>query len=497
MRYIALLAATVALTLAAAGNASAKSHHVLLVGSYHGKPGQFETIQSAVDAAQPGDWVLVGPGDYKATVRIKTPDIHLRGMNRNSVVVDGTKSGPACSSKASDQNFKRGDEGNGIVAFKADSVWIQNLTACNFLGQGNQIWWNGGDGSGKVGMGAWYGSYLSTTTSYYSRTKPEATYGLFVSNASGPGLLSDTYGSNMNDASYYIGACQKCNAKMIRAHGEHSALGYSGTNSGGVLIEDSEFNDNTSGIVTNSQNNDDAPSPQQNSSFRRNYVHDNNNPNVPQKGTAESLSVVGAGIIVSGGRSNTVSLNRVENNGSWGILNVPFLDIGKPPPIAHCQGGSATKNADGTTTCLYDDWGNAVLGNKLSGNGFFGNPTNGDLGDVSGLHTPGNCYKGNTTTDGKPLTSTPADLQTTHADCKAANQGDSITSELASQLICAGLILGPCANDATHNYPRATNITVKALPKEKTMPNPCRGVPANAWCAKRSAAQTPLPVFTG
>src|SRR6266446_902455 len=37
---------------------------VLRVGSFHGMAGQFQTIQAAVNAAQPGDWILIGPGDY-------------------------------------------------------------------------------------------------------------------------------------------------------------------------------------------------------------------------------------------------------------------------------------------------------------------------------------------------------------------------------------------------------------------------------------------------
>src|SRR3954452_3512588 len=184
MRYaIALLAATICLTLVVAG-APAKGPHVLLVG----KKGTYKTIQSAVNAAHPGDWVLIAPGDYKGTVVVKTNGVHLRGMSRSGVIVDGTKSGPACSSKAKDQSFKRGDKGNGIVIDKANAVTIDNLTACNFLGEGNQIWWNGGDGSGKIGMGSWYGKYLSATTTYYDpQREHQASYGEFVSNARGPG----------------------------------------------------------------------------------------------------------------------------------------------------------------------------------------------------------------------------------------------------------------------------------------------------------------------
>jgi hypothetical protein len=77
------------------------------------------------------------------------------------VIIDGTKSGsPACSARKAAQNFGpssgKGPLGlNGIMIWKADDVWVQNVTVCNFLagaggdgGTGNEIWWNGGDGSG-------------------------------------------------------------------------------------------------------------------------------------------------------------------------------------------------------------------------------------------------------------------------------------------------------------------------------------------------------------
>src|SRR5438874_1359770 len=84
------------------------SAQVLRVGTYHGVKGQYKTIQAAVKAAKPGDWILVGPGDYKtksssipttghpadtfpAGVLITTPRLRLRGMDRNKVIVDGTK----------------------------------------------------------------------------------------------------------------------------------------------------------------------------------------------------------------------------------------------------------------------------------------------------------------------------------------------------------------------------------------------------------------------
>src|SRR6184192_3278816 len=128
----------VALAMAVAGaayGAPVAGAQVLRVGTWNGIQGQFKTIQAAVNAAKPGDWVLVGPGDYKergyagqvepAGVLITAPNIHLRGMDRNTVVVDGTKPGtPQCSSQPADQGAL---DRNGVEVYKADNTWIENL----------------------------------------------------------------------------------------------------------------------------------------------------------------------------------------------------------------------------------------------------------------------------------------------------------------------------------------------------------------------------------
>ncbi len=138
--------------------AAAAGPRVLLVGSFDGVQGQYSSVQAAVDAARPGDWILIGPGDYHETadesptaaadsvahgnggfggVLITTADLHLRGMNRTSVIIDGTKAGApeACDPSPQWQNFGAAGPGgvpdgrNGIVIFKANGVSVQNLTA--------------------------------------------------------------------------------------------------------------------------------------------------------------------------------------------------------------------------------------------------------------------------------------------------------------------------------------------------------------------------------
>jgi hypothetical protein len=310
----------------------------------------------------------------------------------------------------------------------------------------------------------------------------------------------------MADASYYIGACPDCNAWLVDAHAENSALGYSGTNSGGhLVIAFSEWDGNKTGISTNSQNNDDAPSPQNGACpngeegllgtgsctfFLGNYIHDNNNPNVPEIGSA-ALGPVGTGMIASGSRNDTIAWNRVERNGSWGLLLAPFPDSSNPPPpVATCAGGVVPTLSDPFpldvlaalgVTCYFDDFGNEVRNNFLRDNGTFGNPTNGDLGEVSGLNDPGNCWHGNI--DPKGVTSAPADLQTTHGTCGVPNQGAGLLDPLTQELICATQVFGPCSGTPGNpGYPQPTQVKLLPLPPQPSMEDPCEGVPRNPWC---------------
>ncbi|HVH65015.1 MAG TPA: hypothetical protein VM674_03195, partial [Candidatus Acidoferrum sp.] len=222
----------------------------------------FASIQAAVDAAQPGDWILVWPGDYReqgrgdanhpAGVLITTPGIFLRGMDRNLVVIDGTQSGPECSSAAADQNDGPAASGrDGVVVWKTDGTWLENFTVCNFLtsadgAHGNQIWWNGGDGTGQIGIHTYWGDFLTATSTFATTdtnhpeggANPRGEYGIFSSNVSNgssqyAGFMNHSYANNMGDAAFYIGACPNCSQILENSRAENSALGFSGTNAGG------------------------------------------------------------------------------------------------------------------------------------------------------------------------------------------------------------------------------------------------------------------------
>ena len=509
---------SVALALAAllsglyAAPAHAAGSHVLRVGRFHGIGGQFQSIQAAVNAAQPGDWILIGPGDYhergarNSGVLVTTPNLHLRGMDRNRVIVDGTASGAApCSSDPALQDFGPNGSGrNGIEALKTDGVSVENLTVCNFLtdstgNNGNQIWFNGGDGSGTVGLGPFLGRYLTASSTYYrDNTSAQARYGIFASNVSGPGLLDRDYASNMGDSSFYVGACRDCNVVINHAHGQNSPLGYSSTNAGGhLLIENSEWDQNKVGIAPNSLNNDDWPSPQNGACppgqtgptgtasctvIRDNFVHDNNNPNVPQIGLAATVAT-GTGIAVVGGENDTVIDNSVSHNALYGILIFDYPDAETPPATnpTPCSGGIQLGSI-----CYFVGHGNEVAKNRLIHNGFLGNVTIGDLADAHIASTPGNCWHDNV--DPQGLTSAPASIQITMGICGVPNHGDATVEAV---VLCVNGYAPACTGLPPLHLLTETAPILLPIPHAPSMPDPCAGVPANPWCGKIPARAMP------
>jgi hypothetical protein len=464
----------------------------------------YRTVQGAVDAARPGDWILIYPGVYHeksrqwptAGVWIQKPDLHIRGLNRNRVIIDGSNGTAAhpCPSAAAQQDFTPRD---GIVVWKASGSTIENLTVCDYLAgdgdHGNEIWWNGGDGTGTIGLGAYSGSYLTATSEWAPaqvNSGQLAQYGIFVSNSSGPGLITNSYASNMADAAYYVGACrQVCNMTLANDTGVGSDLGYSGTNAGGQLvIKNSMFRNNRAGIAPNSENNDDAPPPQDGrcpgsattscTIIEGNTIEDNNNANAPGN---KAIAPVGTGIQIVGGEYDTVAHNLIYNQGAWGILTSDNADPETPPPGTHCQGG--IKDRPLPKICLFQARGNQVYGNVFLHDGFFGNSSNSDLAtETLGSYTPRNCFYGNVDLHG-PLTSAPADIQSASVDGQPCGQpGTSSDPALTNQLICATGAF-PChLPHSQASYPRQTRIVMLPLPQLASMPTPCAGVPKNAFC---------------
>jgi hypothetical protein len=277
-------------------------------GATRSVPAEYPTIQAAVDAADPGDLVLVDRGIYKETVRVNTPGVTIRGVDRNEVIIDG--------------EFERF---NGVEVLFTDGVVVENMTAMNHTLNG--FFWSGVRG--------YRGSYLTAINN--------GDYGIY-SFDSGDGLFEHSYASGSPDASYYIGQCNPCDAVITDSIGEYSGLGYSGTNaSNDVYIVNSVFRFNGAGLAPNTLDSELLP-PAVGFTVAGNLIHDNGYGEFPHKGA--QWATQGNGIIAAGTQDGVIAKNLIVNHPSSGI--------------------QLSFNIDDN---VYMPEGNQVIGNVVKGSG--------------------------------------------------------------------------------------------------------------------------------
>ena len=117
--------------------------------------------------------------------------------------------------------------------------------------------------------------------------------------------------------------CSPCRAVITDVVGTDNAAGFSGTNAQEVAIVNSEWTNNMSGIVPNTQD-AEVGAPQRDLLIAGNYVHDNGNLAAPA--LALIYPSFGMGIVVAGGLDNLVTGNLIEDQRTYGIVVVPILD---------------------------------------------------------------------------------------------------------------------------------------------------------------------------
>ncbi len=354
-------------------------------------PDDYETIQAAVDAAEPGDLVLIAPGEYHEAVDVETENVTIRGLDRNTTILDG--------------GF---DLDNGIRVVGANGVAIENLTARNYLFNG--FFWTGVDG--------FRGSYLTATRN--------GDYGLYGFGAVN-GLFEHSYGSGSPDAGVYLGQCYPCNTVIDDVVSEYNGLGYSGTNSGGDLyIVNSTFRFNRSGVVPNSGSYE-LCYPQRETTIVGNIVNSNNNTETPAIDAARLAQ--GTGIFVAGGTRNLIERNLVFDHDLTGIGMIPFPEDNPSDAIPDGDPGECDQaggeTADPSTlpaSLLWPAEFNVIRDNVVSDSRMADLST----ADAGASETPdgGNCFEGNTFE-----TSAPDDIET-KAPCEGEAGGD-FSSNLA------------------------------------------------------------------
>ena len=332
-------------------------------------PADFATIQEAVDAAVEGDLILIAPGTYNEAVQVTTNNIIIRGLDRNTVILDG--------------NFELD---NGIRVVGANGVALENMTAMNYTKNG--FFWTGVTG--------YRGDYLTAWRN--------GDYGVYVFDSVG-GVIDNSYGAGSPDAGVYVGQCYPCDSLINHFTAEYNGLGYSGTNSGGnMVIVNSIFRNNRAGVVPNSGSYE-LCYPERKTTIIGNLVYNNNQPDTPAIDVA--LLAMGNGILSAGGVQNIIERNRVWNHNKTGIGLVPFLEEDASDVMPEksawemtCEESKNVIPVQPEGPLLWDSQDTTVRGNVLEDN------RRADIAVASAgtdLWTLGNCFEGNTFTTSAPL----------------------------------------------------------------------------------------------
>lgn len=279
------------------------------------------SIQEAVDIAQPGDLILIEPGVYFEQVVVNTPDIVIRGRNRNTVFVDGNH--------ASATGF----------TIRANGVAIENMTVRNYTANSINV---SGD-EGGVPRNGFRAFHVTTSNSDGS--------GIFLQNATNVEIRQGWF-SGHGDAGVSVTDCTQCNTLITTSLAEFSARGYSirgadqgvsvfsatsRNNRAGVVVEDTADRISSGVVVAGSliQNNGFTQSPN----------------NVDLWDT-----LFGVGVNIGGTVDSSVIANRIEGNLRAGVLLAPAIDGSSGDPIAtRVEGNATTAHPEGDVVVAFSN----------------------------------------------------------------------------------------------------------------------------------------------
>ena len=377
------------------------------------KGGKYKTIQAAVKAARSGDTIKICDGTYKEAATT-TQAVQIEGATKNRIKLVGNVKDP--SKVVIDAAGKL----NGVIINAANDVTLQGMTAKNYFGNG--FFAVNVDGYVMDHLRAFGGSKTGDNS-----------YGLYAFNSIGGTMTNDEAYYN-TDAGFYIGQTpvqvkpKTTIVKNISSWG--NILGWSGTNMRYVTITKSQFFNNATGLVPNALVSELFP-PEEDNVITDNDIYWNNYnylkgsafPKVTP-GTGGIPYPIGVGILLFGGRRQTISKNRVFGN--WGA------GVGMIEQVTMAPGASYDKSQPvGEKAWKLRD--NKVTGNVM-GNG--GKDLNGrDLAyDGSGS---GNCFSDNQLSPG--VESLPAFSSAAFPTCNPVGEaGPSNTYNDAAQLEAIG-----------------------------------------------------------
>ncbi len=240
-----------------------------------------QSIQAAVDRAQPGDRIEVMPGVYHQSVVVDKPDITLAGLKENGTraILDGE------------------DQLADAVQTSADHFAIEGFAIRNYIGNGVV--------SNKSSNVSYRDLNISLT----------GLYGVYPVECVGV-LVERCVVSGIADAGIYVGQSRDIVVRDNEVYA--SVAGIEIENSVNALVENNSSHHNTAGILVFALPNN----PSKEGSHCRvanNRMWSNNLPNFGKPGSTVSGISAGVGLVIMAVDHTEVTQNVIEDNGSYAI----------------------------------------------------------------------------------------------------------------------------------------------------------------------------------
>jgi parallel beta-helix repeat protein len=261
------------------------------------------TIQAAVDAAQPGDTILVPPGTYRETVLVDKSNLTIAGSPGAILDAAGFRTGIRV--------------GTGRISREGPVPTCPSLAVTGFTLRGLTVKHASFSGVFLIGVDG----YHLTGTSYLDNP----VYGPFPV-CSHDGLIDFNHvvggGSAVGpstDTGIYVGDDDRVTVRNNSV--TNYVVGVVVENTINATVQDNLFKGNTAGIYAAVLPNHPRPFTD-NVVIERNQVVNNNLPNPVPADSGDSIGLVptGVGIVNFGGDHVVVRNNRVLGNDSLGVI---------------------------------------------------------------------------------------------------------------------------------------------------------------------------------